>query len=123
MNCPKCGNRPLTFSRWLRTLNPFRIQCSHCNAQLRAGFMVYLWTLCHIPIGVGIVWVGMGFDQAGLFTSWWACDGFFVVARPISSHTLHSVGSFRSSRQMPKLAMLGGIQTSNSAESPGRTLE
>src|SRR5258708_281428 len=73
VNCPKCGNRPLTFSKFMRTLNPFRIQCSHCNAHLEAGFMAYLWTLCHIPIAAGLAWVGA---QAGLFTSSWGIVGF-----------------------------------------------
>src|SRR5947207_2605685 len=62
MRCPKCGNRPLPFGRFLSTLNPFRIQCAHCQTPLRAGPLAYIWTVLHVPIGAGIVrwhfWVG-----------------------------------------------------------------
>ena len=98
MNCPKCGNRPLTFSKWLCKLNLFRIQCSHCNAHLEAGFMPYLWTLGHIPIGVGLVWVGERFYQARLFSSSWGLVGFFVGAAAVLFCTAYVIPYFAFSR-------------------------
>ena len=55
MSCPNCGDRPLSFPRWLSTPNPFRIQCGHCGARLRAGALAHLWILCQIPIAYGLV--------------------------------------------------------------------
>ena len=95
MNCPKCGNRPLTFSKFLRTLNPFQIQCNHCNAHLEAGFMAKLWTLCHIPIAAGLVWVG---TQAGLLTSSWRIVVFFVAAAAVLFCTAYVIPYFAFSR-------------------------
>lgn len=98
MNCPQCGNRPLTFSKWLRKLNPFRMQCSHCNAHLEAGFVAYLWLLCHIPIGIGVAWVGAAFDQARLFTSSWGLVGFVVGAAAVGFCTAYVIPYFAFSR-------------------------
>ena len=65
MKCPACRNRPLTFSKWMRTLNHLRIRCGSCNARLNAGPIAYAWTVCHVPIAVGLVTmrgvVGHGF--------------------------------------------------------------
>ena len=80
MNCPKCGNRPLPFTQWICKLNPFRIQCSHCLAQLEAGFTATLWSLCHLPIGFGLVWLYQRLDEAGLFASSWYFAGFLTGA-------------------------------------------
>lgn len=53
--CPRCGNRPLQFTQFLTTLNPFRIVCVKCDARLRATFPAYVGTLLHVILGIGIV--------------------------------------------------------------------
>lgn len=55
MMCPKCGNRPLTFSQFLRSMNPMRIRCGRCDAELKAGPFAYFWTVLHVPIAIGLV--------------------------------------------------------------------
>ena len=55
MMCPQCGKRPLTFSQFARTMNPFRIQCRSCGAELKAGLLAYVWTLLHAPLAIGLV--------------------------------------------------------------------
>lgn len=54
MRCPTCGERPFSFGQWLRTLDPFNVECTRCHASLRAAPLAYAWTLLHVPIGIGI---------------------------------------------------------------------
>jgi len=98
MNCPKCGNRPLVFTKWLRTLNPFKIECNHCSTQLEGGFVAHLWTLCHFPIGAGLFWIGGRFDQAGLFGSSLGYVGFVVGAAAVVFCTAYVIPYFLLSR-------------------------
>ncbi len=55
MRCPTCAERPFSFGQWLRTLDPFNVECTRCRASLRAAPLAYAWTLLHVPIGIGIV--------------------------------------------------------------------
>jgi len=97
MKCPACGNRPLTFSKWLRTLNPLRIQCGRCNARLNAGPIAYAWTLCHVPIAAGLVairllvgpWflplaLGVLFCTAYVIP-YFTLDGTYRIAPPVAN--------------------------------------
>lgn len=54
MLCPACGERPCSFGKWIRTLDPFNVECRSCHAALRAAPLAYIWTLVHVPIGIGI---------------------------------------------------------------------
>lgn len=51
MRCPTCGGRPLSFTKFLVTVNPLRITCQQCGAKLRAGPMAYVWTGLHLALG------------------------------------------------------------------------
>jgi hypothetical protein len=42
--------------------------------------MATLWSLFHIPIGVGLVWLYIRLDHAGLFVSAWGRGGFYAGA-------------------------------------------
>ena len=53
MRCPNCTQRPLSFGQTFR-VNPFRLTCTHCQARLRAGSLLYLWTAFHLVIGLGL---------------------------------------------------------------------
>ena len=75
--CPTCGNKPLSFSKWVRTLNPFRIRCNHCEAKLGANSVPYLWTLFHMPIGLGLWMLGKALSP---FESSWGFPSFLVLA-------------------------------------------
>ena len=80
MLCPKCSKRPFGFLRWLGTLNPFRIECSHCLAKLRAGGFAYLWTLLHLFIGGGLIWLWGASGRSGYLDSSWAMGLFLLAA-------------------------------------------
>ena len=54
MNCPNCGRRPISFSRWLRTLRPFRLECVHCHSTLQATNIAYVWTALHAVLGAAM---------------------------------------------------------------------
>jgi uncharacterized membrane protein YdbT with pleckstrin-like domain len=53
--CPVCGNKPLSFPRFMFTLNPWRIQCMSCDAELHAGPIAYVWTALHVVLGLALV--------------------------------------------------------------------
>lgn len=53
--CPNCGNKPLSFARFLVTLNPWRIQCVSCGTDLKAGPTGYTWVILHLILGFGLV--------------------------------------------------------------------
>lgn len=80
MLCPTCGKKPLAFSKFLMTLNPFAIQCAHCATRLRAGLGAHLWTLFHFPIGAGIFILGRRLVAAGLFDSPWGLVAYSACA-------------------------------------------
>ena len=80
MLCPKCGRKPLAFSKFLITLNPFAIQCAHCATRLHAGPTAYLWTLFHVPIAAGIWTIGRRLSAAGIFDSPWGLTAYLVCA-------------------------------------------
>ena len=74
MTCPSCGNKPISFSRFLVTLNPWRIQCISCGTDLRAGPTAYTWVILHLILGIGLVSLyqkltvdGVIASSAGLF--------------------------------------------------------
>jgi len=80
MLCPQCGNKPFAFAKWMRTLNPFRVQCHQCQAQLKAGTVAYIWLLCHVPIGFGIaVLVGLSSGSSGPTRSLFFLGGAAVL--------------------------------------------
>ena len=80
MLCPRCGKKPLPFSKFLMTLNPFTIQCARCATRLRAGPTAYLWTLFHGPIAAGIWTIGRRLSAAGIFDSPWGLAAYWVCA-------------------------------------------
>ena len=80
MLCPNCGKKPVQFSQWLLTLNPFKIQCRHCEARLRAGAGAYVWTLFHVPLGAGVILLGRGFARSGVFEASWTSPLFVLGA-------------------------------------------
>jgi uncharacterized protein (DUF983 family) len=55
VTCPSCGNKPISFARFLVTLNPWRIQCASCGTDLRAGPTAYTWVILHLILGFGLV--------------------------------------------------------------------
>ncbi len=91
MLCPKCGKKPLAFSKLLMTLNPFAIQCAHCAARLRAGPSAYLWTLFHVPIGAGIWMIGRLLAAAGILDSPWGLVAYLVCAAALVFFTAYVV--------------------------------
>lgn len=80
MRCPSCGTRPLRFTRFLTTLNPFRIVCVTCGARLRAMPVAYLWTLLHVPLGWGIVQTAGLLEDAGRLESPLSFAGYLFAA-------------------------------------------
>ncbi len=80
MVCPRCGERPLPFGRLLRTINPMRITCAHCSAQLAAGSMAYIWTALHVPLAIGLVWIRRELYAQGAFQVAWAPYVFYISA-------------------------------------------
>ena len=83
MRCPSCGRRPVRFGRWLRTLNPFRLVCTHCGVHLSAGLAAYAWTAFHAIIGGGLLWLSGWILNQGIL-SWpedvlWFAGGWGVV--------------------------------------------
>ena len=79
MRCPNCGERPRSFTRFLTTANPFRIRCDNCGAQLRAGWFAYVWTLLHLPLGLGLIELDNVLERNGVLSSP-LTQGTFVVA-------------------------------------------
>lgn len=50
MECPKCNNQAITFSKWLRGINAFKTNCSHCNAVIKANYTVYILFILTITL-------------------------------------------------------------------------
>lgn len=80
MRCPKCGERPLTLTRFLSTINPLRIQCGNCGAQLRAGWFAYLWTVLHLPLVIGLVELDRMLLRHGLLSGQLTQGGYVIAA-------------------------------------------
>jgi hypothetical protein len=91
MLCPTCGKKPLAFSKFVMTLNPFAIQCGHCATRLRAGPWAHVWTLFHAPIGVGIWIIGRRLAAAGLFDSLWGPVAYWACAAALLFFTAYVV--------------------------------
>ena len=79
MRCPTCGKRPVRFSALLFTLDPFRMQCDNCGAQLRAGWFAYLYTLLHLPLGLGLIELHRIMERSDMLSTPLA-QGTFIVA-------------------------------------------
>lgn len=80
MTCPRCGGRPMSFRQFLSRLSAFRITCATCGSHLRAGPVVYIWTLLHIPLALGIVQLRRVLTAAGYIRSPLALLGYLVLA-------------------------------------------
>ncbi|MCH7920861.1 MAG: hypothetical protein IIC50_23160 [Planctomycetes bacterium] len=59
MICPDCHQRILSFGKFLLTLNPFKIACSHCHTNLKARPIVYVWIGLHGVLGLVLapIWI------------------------------------------------------------------
>lgn len=80
MLCPNCSKRPFGFLKWLGTLTPFWIECSHCHTKLRAGGIAHLWTLLHLFIGGGLIWLWVVAGRNGYLDSSWGMGLFMISA-------------------------------------------
>lgn len=80
MSCPKCGNRPVPFARWMRTRDPFHLTCVHCHSELTVGAAGWIWTLLHVPLAAGLVSLHNTLRTNGLLEGWWAFTGYSTLA-------------------------------------------
>ncbi len=62
MICPNCRQRTLSFRKFLLTLNPYRIVCSHCHTNLKARPIAYVWTGLHGVLGLALVAIWIKLD-------------------------------------------------------------
>lgn len=51
-DCPKCRNRPITFSSWARGANAFRYRCDSCHAKLKCNGATIFGFILTLVIGV-----------------------------------------------------------------------
>lgn len=84
MRCPKCGKRPFEFGEWVGEIrSPFRRVCNNCGARLRAGGVAYLWTLLHLPIGIGFLWAWRDLRDGGYLDSGLGVGGFMLLTAAV----------------------------------------
>ena len=80
MLCPSCGKKPLRFTGFLSTVNPFRIACTHCGTRLRAGPVAYIWTLLHAVLGIGLAEGHKALKAAGMLSGSFGSLSFLLAA-------------------------------------------
>jgi uncharacterized protein (DUF983 family) len=73
--CPHCGNKPISFARFMVTVNPWRLHCVNCGADLRAGPTAYTWTVLHLLLALALVSVYKRLTVDGVIAS---TTGLFV---------------------------------------------
>lgn len=84
MRCPGCGERPFGFWEWVGELrSPFRRVCNNCRARLRAGGLVHLWTLLHLPIAAGILWAWRTLRDGGYLDTGLGVGGFMLLTAAV----------------------------------------
>ena len=76
MRCPKCSDRPTSFTRWLLRPGPTRV-CEHCGSRLRYrhfnaalvahGVLGAAWVMLHLP------WWGLAIilPVTAVLYPWW----------------------------------------------------
>lgn len=55
MECPKCNNQAITFSKWLRGTNAFKTNCSNCNAAIKANATVYILFILTMMLALSLI--------------------------------------------------------------------
>ena len=63
MKCPNCQHEPISFSRFFRSFNLFRIQCVNCGAKLKANYFAYLLLVYAITWSFAIGLFALSFQR------------------------------------------------------------
>jgi len=57
MKCPRCGERALSYGRWLLNISFWRLKCANCGTRLRSGDFLVVTHVLALVYGFGLLFL------------------------------------------------------------------